>query len=288
VSGQFTRYTLVLTEGPPTPGRVPVMASGDALEYPHPEAVRLVQALGAGGWQETFDGLVFWLPTEPAPAEGLLRRLRRLGDLQVADESEDWLLRWREFHRPLAVGPFYVRPPWQAPREGVLDLCIDAGMAFGTGAHPTTRQCLAGLARLTPSGLVDLGTGSGVLALAAARLAFAPVTGIDADPVALEAARVNARANGLEVDFRLGDVTDPAVSLPAAPVAVGNLSLPTILELAGRVDGRLGEPWRPRRLLLAGLLEEQGEQAAAAFEGYRVRRRAVDEGWLLLELGDSS
>jgi ribosomal protein L11 methyltransferase len=278
VSARYLRYTL--TAGPSPPG------PGDAVDYAHSEAVALARALGADGWQETADGIVFWLPAEPAPDAARLARLEGLGRLDVAAEDDDWRLRWREFHRPVAVGPLYVRAPWHAPRRDLLDVCVDVGMAFGTGAHPTTRQCLEGLAGLTPSPLVDLGTGSGVLALAAARLSFCPVLGLDVDPVAVEAARANARANGLKVDVRVADLGDPAEALPEADVAVANLSLPVILTLAERVAGVRGEPWRPRRLLLAGLLEAQGEQAAAAFAGYQTRRRSVDEGWLFLDLED--
>ena len=294
MSARFTRYTL--TVGP--------QPAGDAaVDYTHPEAVALARALGADGWQETADGIVFWLPAEAAPDARLLARLERLGRLDVGAEDDDWRLRWREFHRPVAVGPLYVRAPWHAPRGDLLDVCVDVGMAFGTGAHPTTRQCLEGLTALAPSplaplpladpgtgsgvpALADLGTGSGVLALAAARLGFSPVLGLDVDPLAVEAARANASANGLAVEFRVADLGDPAEALPEADVAVANLSLPVILTLAERVAGVRGEPWRPRRLLLAGLLEAQGEQAAAAFTGYQTRRRSVDEGWRFLDLED--
>lgn len=279
MSACYTRYTL--TVGPPPAGDA-------AVDYAHPEAVALARALGAAGWQETADGIVFWLPAEPAPDVGLLARLEGLGRLEVAAEDDDWRLRWREFHRPVAVGPLYVRAPWHAPRRDLLDVCVDVGMAFGTGAHATTRQCLEGLVGLAPSPLADLGTGSGVLALAAARLGFAPVVGLDVDPVAVEAARGNARVNGLDVDFRVADIGDPSAVVPPAETAVANLSLPVILILAERVAGGCGEPWRPRRLLLAGLLEEQGEQAAAAFAGYLLRRRAVSEGWVFLDLEDGA
>lgn len=277
MSVRFTRYALTVGPSP---------AADAALEYRHPEAVALLRALGADGWQEMEDGIVFWLPAEPAPDAGLLVRLGALGRLELTEEDDDWRLRWREFHRPVVIGPLYVRAPWHAPRTGLLDVCVDVGMAFGTGAHATTRQCLEGLSALTPSPLVDLGTGSGVLALAAARLGFSPVVGLDVDPVAVEAARVNAGANGLAVEFRVADLSDPGEALPETDVAVANLSLPVILTLAERVGGARGAPWRPRLLLLAGLLEEQGEQVVAAFAGYRVRRRAVDEGWLFLDLED--
>jgi len=289
VSGRVTRYTLTVV--PPAGAGGRAARRPDGVDYAHAEAVALARALGAGGWQERADGIVFWLPAEPPADAGLLARLRRLGRLDVAPESDDWRVRWREFHQPVVVGPLLVRAPWHAPREGLLDLSIDVGMAFGTGGHVTTRQCLEGLVRAAPPGaspvaLVDLGTGSGVLALAAARLGFAPVVGLDADPVAVEVARANARANGLAVELRVTDVGDPEVALPPAEVAVANLALAPILALGRRIAPVAGAGWRPPRLLLAGLLEAQGAEAAAAFPGYRVRRRAVTEEWLLLELED--
>jgi ribosomal protein L11 methyltransferase len=286
VSGQYTRYTLIVAPGSSSRDDAGAAPCGEALRYAHPEAVRLLRALGAEGWQDIGDGLVFWLPSDPAPDAALLRRLGRLGRLESTPQEEDWAVRWRRFHKPLAVGPLYVRPPWLEPRPGSLDLCIDPGLAFGTGGHATTRQCLFALTRLQPSGLIDLGAGSGVLALAAARLGFSPVSGLDVDPLAVDVARANAAANGLGVDFAVADVTDPRVPLPAVPLAVANLSLPVILKLATRIADQTVRPWRPRRLVLAGLLEEQGEQAAAAFRGYVVDRDDVDGDWVCLELED--
>ncbi|HSL96804.1 MAG TPA: hypothetical protein VLA35_12945, partial [Thermoleophilia bacterium] len=112
MSVRFTRYTLTVGPSP---------AGGAAVEYGHPEAVALVRALGADGWQETADDIVFWLPAEPTPDAGLLARLRALGRLELAEEDADWRLRWREFHRPVVVGPLYVRAPWHAPRADLLD-----------------------------------------------------------------------------------------------------------------------------------------------------------------------
>lgn len=296
MSGRCTRYTLTgfAEAGAAAAGAAP---PPEPVDYRYAEAVALARALGAAGWQERDDGIVFWLPAASPPDTGLVARLRRLGRLEIAAEHDDWLVRWREFHRPVVVGPLYVRAPWQPPREGTLDLAIEVGMAFGTGGHATTRQCLEALvaaapgvatppAVSSPAAVVDLGTGSGVLALAAARLGFAPVTGLDVDPVAIEAAAANAHANGLAVELAAADVRDPGVSLPRADVAVANLALAPILALGRRVAPRAAEGWRPRRLLLAGLLAAQGAEAVGAFPGYAVRRRALDRDWLFLELED--
>ena len=97
---------------------------------------------------------------------------------------DDWADRWQDFHKPLLVGErLWLRPSWEEPREGAIDLVVDPGRAFGTGAHPTTRLCLELLLELEQAGeahgpLTDLGTGSGVLAIAAAKLGWNPVPGL--------------------------------------------------------------------------------------------------------------
>ena len=139
------------------------------------------------------------LPSFPrGEAEVAGVRVTISGD-EVAD---DWAERWRDFHEPVLVGDrVWVRPPWAAPHPGgALDLVIDPAQAFGTGAHPTTRLSLELLLGLEAGGaLADLGCGSGVLAIAAALLGFAPVAAFDNDRAALEATLDNARANGVEL-----------------------------------------------------------------------------------------
>src|SRR3954470_3806628 len=114
---------------------------------------------------------------------------------------DDWGERWKRFHRPVLIaGQIYVRPPWEAPalRPIVTEIVIDPGQAFGTGAHPTTVLCLELMLDLKPRGsFADLGCGSGVLAIAAAKLGFAPVRAVDAEVAAVEATKRNALANGV-------------------------------------------------------------------------------------------
>lgn len=154
----------------------------EALEYASPEAVELLHELGVAGWQtdEEYHTLTFWLPegAEAAPeAEAALARLRALGELRADSEAPGWEDAWRRFHTPCVLGRLYVRPPWYPPREDLLDVVVDAGLAFGTGGHATTRQCIEELQELTPGSLLDLGAGSGVVSFAALRLGFAPVWG---------------------------------------------------------------------------------------------------------------
>ena len=121
---------------------------------------------------------------------------------RVEDVEPGWEERWREFHRPVRVGPFWIGPPWEQPRADVVPVVIDPGRAFGTGAHATTQLCVELVAELEPASLLDLGCGSGVIAIAAALLGLAPVIAVDVDPAAVDATRATPRANGVAVDAR--------------------------------------------------------------------------------------
>jgi ribosomal protein L11 methyltransferase len=202
--------------------------------------------------------------------------------VSAAEVAPDWAERWKRFHAPVLVGGWlWIRPPWSEPRPGLLDLVIDPGRAFGTGAHPTTRLCLELLLELEPRGsLADLGCGSGVLAIAAAKLGFAPVTAVDSERAAVEATRANAAANGVELDrverLNLRERPPP----PAATVSA-NLTRPLLLRVAELMTER------PDALVVSGLLDEEADEVAAAFAELRERRRLHEEGWsaLLLRAG---
>jgi ribosomal protein L11 methyltransferase len=248
----------------------------------------LLGELQPAGWEEDDGGRTvrFWLPrtaSEDDFRRESLDRLAALGTLTSASQEAGWQDGWRRFHRPVVEGRVRVRPPWYPPEPGLLDVVVDTGMAFGTGAHFTTRLCLRALQQVTPGSLVDVGTGSGVLALAALRLGFAPVWAFDNDPVAVDSCARNAAANGLEPRLFLGDVTDPGLVLPAADVVVANLLEGPVMELARRLEAG-DAAWAPPRLLLSGLLVDQGDGVLAAFSGYRLVRRDSSSGWLFLDL----
>lgn len=176
-----------------------------------------------------------------------------------------WEDRWRDFHQPVRVGPLWVGPPWLPPPADALAVVVDPGRAFGTGGHATTRLCLELLAGVPPGSLLDLGSGSGVIAIAAVKLGFAPVTAIDVDPVAVESTRANIVANDVELAVAVGNgLSDP---LPEVDVVVANIALDTVREIAPRL--------RCRRLLSSGYL------AADVFEpaGFRRVERLEAEGW---------
>ena len=159
-------------------------------------------------------------------------------DVLEADEvREGWEDSWREFHHGVAVGRFWVGPPWEEPPPELEPIVVDPGRAFGTGAHPTTRLSLELLQELEPASLLDIGCGSGVLSIGAAKLGFAPVTGVDLDDAAIEATTTNARANGVEIMARVADaLTD---ELPRTEVAVANVALDVVERLARRIGARL-------------------------------------------------
>ena len=110
---------------------------------------------------------------------------------------EGWEDGWRAFHHGVRVGRLWVGPPWENAPADAVAVVIDPGRAFGTGAHATTRLCLELLQEVEPTSLLDVGCGSGVLSVAAAKLGFAPVRAVDIDEVALETTRANAAANGV-------------------------------------------------------------------------------------------
>lgn len=181
------------------------------------------------------------------------RRLRAaFGRTESAAVEEGWEDRWRAFHRPVRIGRLWIGPPWEPAPADALAVVIDPGRAFGTGAHPTTRLCLELLVELPRGSFLDVGCGSGVLAIAASRLGFAPVAAVDEDPVALEAARANVAANRASVSVQLADaLRDP---LPTADAATANVALHAVEQVAARLDCRLlvtsgylaGErPWLP-------------------------------------------
>lgn len=179
--------------------------------------------------------------------------------LEVEDVPGGWEDAWREFHHGVRIGRLWVGPPWERAPAEATPVVIDPGRAFGTGAHPTTRLCLELLQEVEPTSLLDMGCGSGVLSIAAAKLGFSPVGAFDLDDVALEATRANAARNGVLVDT-LDEVR------PAA-LAVMNIALDV-------VDGLLPK-LRVERAITSGYLARDAPQAA----GWRRVDRRERDGW---------
>jgi ribosomal protein L11 methyltransferase len=181
--------------------------------------------------------------------------LPELGEIEVAagdglvevvatEVPDDWADRWQDFHKPLLVGDrLWLRPSWEAPREGTIDVVVDPGRAFGTGAHPTTRLCLEFLLELARAGeahgpLTDLGTGSGVLAIAAAKLGWDPVNGYDHEEPAIGAASTNATANEVVITLERRNLREGLPEL--SPTVVANMTAPVLRVVAEQLVGRGG------------------------------------------------
>jgi ribosomal protein L11 methyltransferase len=219
-----------------------------------------------------------------------------LVDVTTTSVPDDWADRWTDFHRPIEVGGrLGVRPSWWDAKDGLLDVVVDPGRAFGTGGHPTTRLSLGLLLALEEGGeasgpLADWGTGSGVLAIAAAKLGWGPIAACDREPASLEAAAANAEANGVELALERIDVREEAP--PVAPTVVANLTAGLLEAAAGQLAAAAGagnSSPRPRAVVCSGMLAEELDRVAGAFAplGLGEAKRRADGDWaaLLLRAG---
>ena len=212
---------------------------------------------------------------EAAAGDGLV-------EISSTEIPDDWADRWRDFHVPIAIdgGRIVVRPSWEEPAgpEAAVDVRIDPGQAFGTGAHATTKLCLELLLELADAGeasgpLVDLGTGSGVLAICAAKLGWSPVVAVDSEPASIEAAAENAAVNGVELRLERRNLREhPA---PAAPTVVANLTAPLLEAVAVRLERS------PATLVCSGLLASEVERVSSALggAGLAVESARADGDW---------
>lgn len=213
------------------------------------------------------------------------RALGAEGPLEVAEQ--DWSTSWRAHHKTMRVGPrSWVVPPWEPKPDGVC-VTIDPGMAFGTGSHPTTSLCLEAcdelLAARPGADLLDVGTGSGVIALLAAKLGAGRVVGTENDPVALQAAREGAALNGLKADRIEWRLEDPDAVPGRFGVVIANILLNTLEDLAEPIAAKVAPGGR---LVLSGLLAAQGDAAERVYvaHGLRAIGRKEREGWIRVEL----
>jgi ribosomal protein L11 methyltransferase len=219
-----------------------------------------------------------------------------LVEITSTEVPDDWADRWQEFHRPIVVGGrLTVRPSWVDADEGEaggpIEIVIDPARAFGTGAHATTRMCLELLLEHADAvgargAFADWGTGSGVLAIAAAKLGYSPVSACDHEPASLDAARTNAAANGVELDLARINLREQAAL--SAPTVAANLTAPVLLAVAERLADQAGEP--PDALICSGLLAGEVEPVVAAFgeRGLAARDRRDDGEWRALLFAASS
>ncbi|MGP8241886.1 MAG: 50S ribosomal protein L11 methyltransferase [Solirubrobacteraceae bacterium] len=211
-----------------------------------------------------------------------------LVEISTSEIPDDWSERWRNFHRPVTVespvpervNSLRVRAPWESPsdRRDLHEIVIDPGQAFGTGSHATTRMCLelllglrsagadagvgVGGTEVERSGLLDLGCGSGVLAIAAAVLGYEPVLALDYDHLSVTATVQNAAVNDVQIDVQRFDLRfDPWPNADGRPIPVvlANLLKPLLLDLSNT----LRDP--PAHLIMSGLLTHEADEVSLAF-----------------------
>lgn len=229
-----------------------------------------------------------------------------LVEISTSEVEDDWQERWKQFHRPVLIeapaggrlGPvpsLRVRPPWEpaggSGQGAVREIVIDPGQAFGTGGHASTRLCLelllelaAGERRSGP--VLDVGTGSGVLAIAAAFLGFSPVLGLDNEQESVQAARENAAVNGQEIgvaafDLRSEELPYPAGQEPGEVMILANLLRPLLIDLSRAMSVQ------PPHLIAGGLLAGEVDEIALAFserQGLQERMRLQSGEWAAIWL----
>lgn len=241
--------------------------------------------------EQTVEYAVYGAPGE-LPQLPALRALvgGALVEVQSTEVPDDWQERWKRFHRPVTLAApagggasaLHLRPPWESPlADGQAhEIEIDPGQAFGTGSHATTKLCLTLLLELAATGCrgaaIDVGTGSGVLAIAAAKLGFAPVSAFDHDPESVRAARLNATANGVELDLARTDLRRDAMPPTHGATVLANLLRPLLLELCERLAQA------PEHLIVSGLLVGEVDEVAQAFaarHNLRERSRLYEGDW---------
>ena len=262
---------------------------------------------GALGVELQEQGMLL-MPGTPALPPGLGRCIAHFDERSDADSAarflegrerieapfeiaaQDWSTSWRAHHKAMRVGPrSWVHPPWETPpvAPGEVTVAVDPGMAFGTGSHPTTSLCLERtdelLAERPGADLLDVGTGSGVIAFLAARLGAGRLAGTENDPVALHAAELGAALNHLPPGRIEWLLIDPAEVPGQFGIVVANILLNTLVALAPQIAARVAPGGR---LVLSGLLAGQGDEAAAAYveQGLREVARKDRDGWLRVEL----
>jgi ribosomal protein L11 methyltransferase len=245
-----------------------------------------------GGAVGVVEYAIYGAPGE-LPEIGAVQAAARDALVEVRSERvpDDWFERWKRFYHPVLIGGrLYVRPPWERPAErgGVVEVVIDPGRAFGTGTHATTSMCLELLLEFAPArGLLwllrrgrrsfcDLGCGSGVLAIAAAKLGFRPVLGADSEQAAIEECTRNARLNRVEVELCRIDLRRQ--DAPVADVVTANLTAGLLVQV---VDGWAERCERPGVLIGSGFLATEAGRVneALARAGFNERRAMRRGEW---------
>ena len=280
-----------------------------------PDGVEEIESAGLDGGEAFVEYAVYGSPGELPELPDLKAAAGgAFVEVSTSEVPDDWPERWKRFHRPVLIEPnfvsdpvgcppdtvpaLHVRPPWEAPTEraDAHEIVIDPAQAFGTGAHATTRLCLELLLALAMDGtrgaVLDVGAGSGVLGIAAAKLGYGPVLALDNDRESVLATADNAARNGVQIDARRFDLrheTLPPMDGEPAPIVLANLLRPLLLDLAATMATSDDGPNAPAHLdlIAGGLLREQADEVALAFArrlGLRERARRERGEWAALWL----
>ena len=258
--------------------------------------ISLLKQKGSLGFIEEETNLIAYFPAS-FPIEELAGELRLFKEVLMTAGREhnlefsfkiipdqDWNESWKKGFKPLDVGTrFTILPPWEHVHAGRINLVIDPGMAFGTGHHETTRSCLVLMEKydssVTKDRFLDLGTGTGLLAIAAARLGYHEIIAVDTDPLATEAARMNANLNSVSsLDIREGSIPE---AFGEFDCITANIISGVLIMLAGQITRKIKDNGIA---ILSGILSEQADEVVAAMEqaGLRVKERYPDGKWISL------
>jgi len=246
-------------------------AGAQSVALEHPDAAQTVVSV-LFAEHEDASGVV------AAAAHASGARILAQSELALIDD-EDWVRLSQAQFSPFRMGRLWIGATWHTPPgEAPAIVRIDPGLAFGTGSHPTTRLVLGFLERMVRGGesLLDYGCGSGILAIAAAKLGAGPIDAVDIDPQAVDVTRANARANTVELRASLPE----SLGRGSYDLVVANILAQPLIELAPELASRTR---RGGRIALAGILESQAEEVRAAYAGtFDMTIGEREEGWALV------
>ncbi|WP_043532303.1 50S ribosomal protein L11 methyltransferase [Litchfieldella xinjiangensis] len=271
-------------------------ASAITLEDAHDDPVFEPERGTTPLWQDT---VLTGLYDDLEGIEAMLDRVRQAWAMEVGDEpcpeiefellaDRDWEREWMEGFQPLRMGQrLWIVPSWhEAPDPEAVNLLLDPGLAFGTGTHPTTALCLEWLDGLASAGMLegqkvlDVGCGSGILAIAALKLGAGHAVGTDIDPQALLASRDNAERNGID-DARFSLAYPEEHASRPFPVVIANILAGPLVELSAMIAGQVAPGGR---IALSGILAPQADEVLEAYraQGLRMEEPSEREGWVRL------
>lgn len=241
------------------------------------------------GFEETDDGFIIRSEEDLETvmwgieqfAEALQRATGEVIDVEMnltKEKNDDWIAQYQQGITPVEIDPFYIHPTWQEPREGMLNIAIDPALAFGTGHHPTTASCLRAVAKYVKTGdeVMDVGCGSGILAIAAIRKG-AIVDACDTDPLSVENSMVNAAQNNI-VYRRIweGPIQE---SSEQYDVIIANIVADVLVFIASDLKKRL----RPGGILiLSGIMDKYEDKVLRAYKTFELTERIVENEWVTL------